>query len=177
MLPKVKFVMAGHLGWGTYRSRIEQATKTYEGANVVVEHFTPPDWVRKIGRVPRYEEHLPKTLSLCSEYEAYRLSGKFFQPPLGDCDVVIGVESHVAAALLPRTKGRIPTVQILDATLSNMRDDFGILGISNRDIAVETKIFHEHAHTITMSNWAAETLRKKYGIEPDKITVVPPPSY
>jgi Glycosyl transferases group 1 len=177
MSARIKFVMAGHLGWKTYRERIEMAASADSTAKVDIQHFSLPKLLSHIGRRPNYEDRLPFALPFCSEHQKYFYYGSVNPIDLNGFNAAVGVESHVAAALLSSAKNKIPTIQVLDATLRNFRNDFKISGISDQDIKIENQLFLMHSHTICLSNWAANSLIKDYGLSEDRVTVIPPPSF
>ncbi|NET87021.1 MAG: glycosyltransferase family 4 protein [Kamptonema sp. SIO1D9] len=76
---------------------------------------------------------------------------------------------------------RIPTVISLDATPDNFETIAAAYSsntakgaIARLKFAWYRKIFQQAAALITWSNWVKQSLEKDYGIEADKITVIPP---
>ncbi len=91
------------------------------------------------------------------------------------------VHSQVPAMLLGRTISRIPTVVSLDATPRQI-DGFaeaydhqvGGSRIETVKRELHTSCFRRAASLITWSQWAADGLVDDYGVDPSRITVIPP---
>lgn len=177
MMPRVKILSADHIGWGTYRDRVIKAASLADKYHIDIEPFRQPTTFKYLGRTPRYHDDLPYSLPICSELQKYLFLGLLRPTKVNGFDVAIGIESHVAAALLQSARRQLPVIQILDATLRNFREDFGILGISDTDIEIERNIYHRYSHTIAMSKFVADRLVHDYGLDREKVSVVPPPSF
>ena len=91
------------------------------------------------------------------------------------------VHTHVPATLLGSVMDRLPTVVSLDATSQQLDT---LAGSYNHDVhpgaveAIKHRIhastFHRAAALITWSAWAADSLANDYGVDGDRIEVIPP---
>lgn len=93
----------------------------------------------------------------------------------------IFIHTQVAALLATDIMRRIPTVVSLDATPVNF-DRVGSAyshGVSPPALeaikrAVNRRTFHAAAGLVTWCRWAADSLRDDYGVQAEKIRVIPP---
>jgi glycosyltransferase involved in cell wall biosynthesis len=91
------------------------------------------------------------------------------------------VHTQVPAVLLGPWMRRVPTVVSIDAT-PEQYDELGEFYAHVRGPALverfkhrmNRRCFERAAHLVTWSEWARQGLVRKYGIHPDRITVIPP---
>ena len=77
---------------------------------------------------------------------------------------------------------RIPTILSLDATPTNFKaigesyygykESTGV--VDKLKLEWNRRMFHSAAALVAFSNWVKESLVHDYGVEPDKVTVIPP---
>ena len=91
------------------------------------------------------------------------------------------VHSQVPAVLLGGWMRRIPTVLSIDATPKQYdafgeyySHDVGPRAIERLKTWANVRCFEHAVHVVTWSNWAKIGLIDEYGIEPTRITVIPP---
>ncbi len=91
------------------------------------------------------------------------------------------VHTHVPATMLGQSMSRIPTVVSIDATPRQI-DQLG--GSYNHKVqpgmvesakrGLHRRCFNDAAALVTWSKWAAGSLIDDYGVDPSRITVIPP---
>ena len=91
------------------------------------------------------------------------------------------VHTHVPATLLGRTMQRVPTVVSIDATPKQI-DSLGTSYqhsvqspvVENAKWQLHTRCFDRASALVSWSKWAADSLVADYGVNRDKIEVIPP---
>lgn len=98
----------------------------------------------------------------------------------GDRDAIF-VHTQVPAVLLGRIVGRVPTVVSLDATPKQYDElgahyahDVGPAWIERIKTRLNQRCFERAAHLVTWAEWTKVGLATDYGIDPTKVTVIPP---
>lgn len=106
-----------------------------------------------------------------------RLNRRLARHPAG----AIFIHTQVAALLATRIMSRVPTIVSLDATPANFDrvGDAYSHRVSNPALeaakrAINRRAFHAAAGLVTWCRWAASSLIDDYGVQAEKIRVVPP---
>ena len=91
------------------------------------------------------------------------------------------VHTQVPAVLLGRLIGRVPTVVSLDATPKQYDElgehyahDVGPAWVERIKTRLNRRCFERADHLVTWAAWTKQNLADEYGIEPGKVTVIPP---
>ena len=91
------------------------------------------------------------------------------------------VHTQVPAVLLGRWMDLVPTVVSLDATPKqydalgeHYRHDVGPAWLERIKTTLNRRCFERAAHIVTWAEWTRRSVVDDYGIDPDRITVIPP---
>jgi glycosyltransferase involved in cell wall biosynthesis len=169
----VGFVLELSLGHGTHAANLGRLlpAMTIIDADIREIGNVPSD----LGaRIPVYRDNwtirsgMQALRSIASMRRAGRLDGLF-------------IHTQVPAVLSQPWMLRIPTIVSLDATPLQI-DEFGAAYHHVKGTAFAEKLrykanrscFHRAAHVVAWSNWAKDGVVHGYGVDPDKVSVVPP---
>jgi len=94
---------------------------------------------------------------------------------------VLFVHSQVPAVLLGSVMSRIPTIVSLDATPKQYDElgahyahETGPALAETAKLRLNARCFRRAAHLVTWARWTKGSLVDDYGVDPEKITVIPP---
>lgn len=161
--PRVGFVMEQTLGSVTYSRNLR--------SGIVAAGGLEPIWQE----LPYAPGALPWALR--GSLAARRLVAR---ATAAGADAIV-VHTTTVSLLLAGFARRVPLIVSTDATAANkdgMRVDYGLPrrgGIAEAlKLAAYSRVFSRAAGFIVWCNWAAASLARDYGVDPDRITVIPP---
>jgi glycosyltransferase involved in cell wall biosynthesis len=173
VLPHLGFVLERALGHVTHAENLKALLPRQSGVEVAV-HEVPYETTGFIARIPFYSNNWTVRAGLRARRGIRRMDHHRWLDALF-------MHTQVPAVLCADWVHRIPTVISVDAT-PRQYDQFGEHYDHHREgRLVEAakwranhSCFHHAAHVVAWSEWTKRGLTTGYGVDPDKVSVIPP---
>ena len=172
-LPRVGFLLEQTLGHVTHSQNLRQLVSKSPSIDAVF-HPIPFDCTGLAAQIPLYRSNwsIRAGIRACSAISALEKS-----TPLD----ALFIHTQVPAVLVRRSMKRIPTVVSLDATPVQY-DKFGShyqhqlsSSLTERGKWVANRsCYRRAAGLVAWSEWTKSSVVNDYGIDPDRVTVIPP---
>jgi glycosyltransferase involved in cell wall biosynthesis len=171
-VPRVGFVLEQTLGHITHTDNLRRLIPAHD---TVAATFLPVEFALDgVGRhVPGYGNWTVR--SGLRARQAIRHAGG-----AGAFDALF-IHTQVPAVLLPDVVARVPTVVSLDATpkqYDSLGDHYahatGGRRVEQFKAWANRRCFERARHVVTWARWTKEGLADEYGVDPSRITVIPP---
>ncbi len=170
----VAFVLEQTLGHVTHSANLAALVPPHAAARSMSARFVPVAFEPgRWGRVPGWSNWTVR-----AGWRAHRALHTAFpdNPP-----EAMFVHTQVPAVLLRSWMNKVPTIVSLDATPRQYdqlgefyRHSTGRPSIERVKHRLNRRCFERASHIVTWSTWARDDLIAHYGVEPDRISVIPP---
>ncbi len=173
---RVLFLNTTSLGFTTQARQLEHYAGLRDDIDAVHVNLARPMWMKLLGKslpIPGgWDQH-----SYRYWWMYRRLLDRWLRGPLDArrFDVVHWMTQHVAGAVLdlrPFTSARF--VLHIDATERQSVSEFGESILAHRPfLSAERRMFAAADRVVCMSRWAADSLRRDYGLADDRVLAAP----
>jgi glycosyltransferase involved in cell wall biosynthesis len=176
MMPtRLLFVLQETLGWKVYRTRIHAVIEQRQDIETRIITAPPEGWRKPFlkrnnmnWRDRALRHYDPITAFGQSMGEPIRAEIHRFRPD------AIYFGGHWLAAAMKGLDPAVPFTMATDHTRAGMERSLSRGVWSAADMAREAALFRSAAHVFPMSDWTAHSLREDCGVDPQRITVMPP---